>query len=270
MPSGGGDIKNMQFLMRTRALPRRPRGFTLIEIAVALLVIAILLSALLVPLTTQVVQRKTSDTQKALEDIKEALLGFAVSNGRLPCPATTTSNGIESPPGGGVCTNPSGVYMGFVPAATLGLSATDSQGYAIDAWGQRIRYAVTTANASAFTSANGMRNTGLASLLPNLYVCASSPGTGIYTACPAATVLTDSAPAVIYSLGPNWVTCPTSTGIDMTKCGADEAANLNGDPVFVYHVRSGSNAPNGEFDDIVTWLSENVLYNRMVSAGQLP
>ena len=27
---------------------------------------------------------------------------------------------------------------------------------------------------------------------------------------------------------------------------------------------------NREFDDIVTWLSENVLYNRMVAAGQLP
>jgi prepilin-type N-terminal cleavage/methylation domain-containing protein len=267
MPSGGGDIKNMQFLMRTRALPRRPRGFTLIEIAVALLVIAILLSALVVPLTTQVVQRKTSDTQKALEDIKEALLGFAVANGRLPCPATATSNGIESPAGGGVCTNPSGIYRGFVPAATLGLSATDSQGYAIDAWGQRIRYAVTTANTSAFTSANGMRNTGLAGLLPNLYVCATSTGV-TSTTCGSAPTLTDSAPAVIYSLGPNWATGGT---------GADEAENPNSnpnstdnDPVFVYHVRSGSNAPNGEFDDIVTWLSENVLYNRMVAAGQLP
>jgi hypothetical protein len=75
---------------------------------------------------------------------------------------------------------------------------------------------------------------------------------------------------VIYSLGPNWVTCPTSTGIDMTKCGADEAANLNGDQVFVSRVRTSLGAAGGEFDDIVTWLSENVLYNRMVAAGQLP
>ncbi|MCK7493185.1 MAG: hypothetical protein MZW92_18280 [Comamonadaceae bacterium] len=28
--------------------------------------------------------------------------------------------------------------------------------------------------------------------------------------------------------------------------------------------------PDGEFDDIVTWLSPNVLYNRLIAAGQLP
>lgn len=51
---------------------------------------------------------------------------------------------------------------------------------------------------------------------------------------------------------------------------ADEAANLNGDQVFVSRVRSDPGSAGGEFDDIVTWLSENVLYNRMVAAGQLP
>jgi hypothetical protein len=63
------------------------------------------------------------------------------------------------------------------------------------------------------------------------------------------------------SLGPNWASGGT---------GADEAANLDGDQVFVSHVRSAAGAPNGEFDDIVTWLSVNVLLNRLVSAGQLP
>jgi prepilin-type N-terminal cleavage/methylation domain-containing protein len=248
----------MQFLMRSRALPRRTRGFSLVEIAVAMMVIAILLGAMLVPLTTQVAQRKISDTQKTLEDITQALLGYAIANGRLPCPASSTSSGIESPAGGGVCTNP---YNGFVPAATLGLQATDSQGYAIDAWGTRIRYAVATANSSAFTTANGMRTQGMAALTPNLDVCPTSTGIDTTSCGTGKPYLANSAVAVILSLGPNWVTGGT---------GADEAANLNGDQVFVYHVRSGSSNPNGEFDDIVTWLSENVLYNRMVAAGQLP
>lgn len=242
--------------MRSIRSWRRADGFTLVELAIALFVISILLSGILLPLTTQVTQRKTGDAQKALEDVKEALIGYAMARGRLPCPATATSNGIESPVGGGACTT---VY-GFVPAATLGLSGTDAQGYAIDTWGTRIRYAVTTSNANAFTTTNGMRTAGMGALSPNLYVCATATGITA-TTCGTATMLVGSAPAVIYSLGPNWAT---------GGAGADEAANLNNDPVFVFHLRTASGNANGEFDDIVTWLSTNALTSRMVMAGQLP
>ena len=81
MSIGGGDIKSMQLLMRSRALLRRKSGFSLIELAVVLLIAALLLGAILVPLTTQVVQRKTSDTQKTLDDASEALLGYVAANG---------------------------------------------------------------------------------------------------------------------------------------------------------------------------------------------
>ena len=262
---------------RGRAAQERARGFTLLELAIALFIITLVLGALLVPLTTQIAQRRISDTQKTLDDIKEALLGFAVSTTRLPCPASATSNGVES-----FCTsatpNPCGAelltyqahgrcfaqYNGFVPGTTLGLAATDAQGFAIDAWGTRIRYAVTasaSANVSIFTSTNGMRLTTLTALVPDLYVCASSTGVTA-TTCGTAQILTTSAPVVIFSLGLN-----ANTG---GGTSADEAANLNGDQVFVSRVRSDPGSTGGEFDDIVTWLSENVLYNRMVAAGQLP
>jgi prepilin-type N-terminal cleavage/methylation domain-containing protein len=270
--------------MRPIASPQREGGFSLIEVAVALFIIAIFLGGILVPLTTQVAQRKTSDTQKALEDVKEALIGYAMAHGRLPCPASSTSRGFESfvgpVVGASACTNS---YNGFVPAETLGLQATvvsaatlgrpptdpPQSGYAIDAWGTPIRYAVTTSNNNAFTTFTptmGMRYMTMPFLTPDLSVCAASPGSGVQTTCNAATVLVSSAPAVIYSLGPNAMT----TGV----AGVDEAANLNVDQVFVYHVRSDvtdlSINPNGQFDDIVTWLSANALYSRMVSAGQLP
>jgi prepilin-type N-terminal cleavage/methylation domain-containing protein len=259
------------------ALPPRARGFSLIELAVGMVIIALLLGSLLVPLTTQVGQRRTIETQKALEDVKEAVLGFALANGRLPCPALLASNtGMESfctNGGAGACgaeilvpaaANPghgrcSSAY-GFVPGVALGLASTDARGYGIDAWGSRIRYAVSTANAFAFTATNGMRNTTLSVLAPDLHVCATSTGIAA-TTCGAATVLTSSAPAVIYSLGPNFATGGVS---------ADEQANLNLDPVFVFRVRSDPGTAGGEFDDIVTWISANVLYSRMVNAGLLP
>lgn len=58
-------------------------GFTLIELAVALVVVTLILGGLLVPLNTQLEQRKSSDTQKSLDEIKEALIGFAVANGSV-------------------------------------------------------------------------------------------------------------------------------------------------------------------------------------------
>jgi type II secretory pathway pseudopilin PulG len=235
------------------------RGFALIELALALVIVALFLGAIMVPLTTQVEQRKISDTQRTVEDIKEALIGFAIVNGRLPCPAAPSATGTESPAGGGVCTN---FYNGFVPGATLGLTPTDDQGYAIDGWGQRLHYAVSTAGGTnAFTTVGGMRAQGL-SLAGDLAVCsASPPGPGPFTVCnPATSSLASAAVVVIYSLGPNWAT----GGVN-----ADEAANLTIiDQVFVFHTRTTT--PNGGFDDIVTWLSTGVLYSRMVNAAVLP
>lgn len=71
------------------------RGFTLIEVAVVLFIVTILLGSILIPLATQVEQRQISDTQKTLEEIREALIGFAVVNGYLPCP-DTDNDGTEN------------------------------------------------------------------------------------------------------------------------------------------------------------------------------
>lgn len=255
-------------------------GFSLVEMAVVLTIVGVLLAGLLPTLTSQVEQRRRTETNKQLDEIKQALLGFAVSNKRLPCPASSSnSNGLESfctnalPLSCGTrlttfqahgrCSDPSG----FIPSVTLGLSNADAQGYAIDGWNNRIRYAVTSslspsANAYAFTKSDGMANIGLGGLAaaPDLSVCASATGiTG--TACGTAASLTTKGVAVIYSLGRSGTT---------SSLGADETANTDGDQVFVSHVPSPASATNGKFDHIVTWLSPNTLYNRMIAAGVLP
>ena len=237
--------------------------------AVAGFIIVLLLGSILVPLGTQVEQRQLQDTQKYLEDIKEALIGFAVANGRLPCPASAASNGAEAFAAGGSAANGncSNFFNGFAPATALGISTVDNQGFAVDPWGNRMRYAVTSANANAFTTTNGMSSVGLGTLAPNLLVCSTATGISA-TACAAGSSLT-SLPgviAVIYSAGRNGATGGT---------GLDEAANpnpnsANNDRVFVFHTPTPATAANGEFDDIMTWLSPNILYNRMVAAGELP
>ena len=68
--------------------------------------------------------------------------------------------------------------------------------------------------------------------------------------------------AIIFSTGKN----ATSGG----GTGVDEAANLNGDPIFVSHVPAPSGAANGEFDDQFTWITVGELYGKLIAAGVLP
>lgn len=242
-------------------------GFTLIEVGIVLFIVALLLGGLLPTLSSQIDERHNTDTLKQLNDIRDALIGFAVMNGRLPCPAAPNTTGVESPIGGGACTN---FYNGFVPAATLGLAGSDSAGYAIDAWGNRIHYAVTSWNSASpavsdvFTTANGMSTVGISSLAPTtLVVCSSATGIGS-SSCGSAYWLTSSTtgvPAVIFSTGKNG---------GQGSAGTDEAANLDANQTFVSHLPAPKGAANGYFDDLVIWISPNQLVNRMVAAGKLP
>lgn len=268
-------------------LVKKLSGFSLVEMAVVLAIMGLLLGGLLPMLSGQREIQHIRDTRKLLDEVKEALFGYASANGRLPCPASSTSNGLES-----FCTNASGAcgtealsptpahgrcaspYNGFVPAVTLGLTPVDSQGYMLDGWNNRIRYAVTAVNVASvytFTAPGAMRSAGISSLNSDLYVCASSPNPATpsqsITTCGAATILASTAPAVIYSTGNNG-----SYG----GGGTDELANANPytnptaspnsyeDKVFVSHDQTPT------FDDIVVWLSPNILINRMVASGQLP
>ena len=230
-------------------------GFTLVELAIVLLIVALLIGGMLVPLSAQRDIQNINDTQRQLASINEALLGFAADQRRLPCPAVPNATGIENPVGGGACTNN---FDGFLPAITLGISPTDAQGYAVDAWGNRIRYSVTNANTNAFTTAGGMQVAWSGGLTPDLRVCNTAANI-VAADCPAADRMTNSAVAVVLSTGKNGGTTPDVSNID-------ELANwtTSNDRVFV------SATPSAAFDDIVVWLSPNILYNRMISAGRLP
>lgn len=230
-------------------------GFSLVEMAIVLVILGFVLAALLLPLQAQRQQLAQSETENTLALAQKALLGYAQSQARLPCPATSASNGLESITSG-VCTQ----QVGFLPSATLGIQPTDINGFALDAWNNRILYAVTTANTNAFITATTMSNIGIANLTPDLRVCASATAAN----CTASINLTNNAVAVIYSLG--------ATGSQVVG-GADEIENQNAiayfDKVFVSHDPTGSSAVNGKFDHLVVWISPYVLYNAMIEAGQL-
>jgi hypothetical protein len=216
------------------------------------------------------------------------LLGYAVAKGRLPCPASATSNGVESETvvGNGVCTNP---YDGFLPAVTLGFQPADSQGFALDAWNNRIRYAVaqTIENCSGtnvtphFTSKANLKQNGM-SCLPtannDIIICQSSVSSPVPTAgtgnCgPAnyvnAVTYAGSVVAVVFSAGKNYAQARTAAAA--TTAGKfDEAANLDGNIIFINHTPTPAGATGGEFDDLMVWIPVGLFYGRLASAGVLP
>jgi len=239
----------------------RDNGFTLVELAIVLVIVTLLSGGLMMSLSAQQEAVASAETQRRLYDARDALLGFAAANGRLPCPAAPNATGSEAPTIGGNCTNN---WDGFLPAITLGLSPTDANGYAIDGWGNPIRYAVTSDKSNQVTTSNQIKaawnaGTGLAA---DLYVCNTATGiswNGTIASCAAGMTLASNAVAVIYSRGKNGASAPTSQ---------DEKANGNADPLFVSHTPTPAGA--NEFDDMVIWLSPNILYNRMIVAGRLP
>lgn len=232
-------------------------GFTLVELTIVLVIVSLLLGGLAISFTAQQNVANLKETQRRLELAQEALLGFAAANGRLPCPAAPpAAGGAEAPVGTGTCSN---ALNGYLPATTLGMAPTDTQGYLVDSWGNPIRYAVYNATiggqSNPFTTPNAMKTVTLQTLSSAanlLYVCGGA-SVALTVNCSTETVLTNNAVAVIFSMGKNGA----------AAAAGEEAENTDGDIVFVSKNTS-------DFDDIVTWISPNILYNRLIAAGRLP
>ena len=282
-----------------RAKQGRPGGFTLVELSVVMFIVGLMLLSLMYTLSGQTDQRNFEETRRRLEQARELLLAFAIVNGRLPCPARSTNPSTSSSTSAevrdaatGNCTTggvddyfggtlSNGLTGGLLPALSMGYQQVDTFGFAVDAWGNRIRYAVAKTNTSCsvippantrlFTHAANLKYYGISCQPDDLLVCKSA-STITPTACGggANQIMSQSlVVAIIYSTGKNGATAPdaaTATALGRT----DESANLNGDPVFVFHVPTSSGATNGEFDDQLTWITHGELYGKLIAAGVLP
>jgi len=253
---------------------REEAGFSLLELAIVLMIVGLLLGGLIMPLSARMDQQKIDSTRQQLEQIRQALVGYALARDALPCPATPASNGLASATALG-CTR----QHGFVPAVTLGLPGTQNQDkLLLDAWGSPIRYSVTNSDANTngnwdFVRPGEMRTVTLANLAPSLDVCTTATGSSATACASNATTLSSSAPAVIISLGKDWASA--SSADQLENLGATVGGGPSGrtypvaaDEVFVNRTL-GARVGN-EFDDIVTWVSPTTLYGDLVSAGRLP
>lgn len=141
------------------APPSRGVGFTILELTIVLAVIAALMGGMIALSSAALEGRSYNGTATKLKILQQALADYRIAHNRLPCPAassTVTSGatfGVEvatTSPCTGADSASTVVAIGMVPTRTLGLPDE----MAIDSWGRRIRYAVSTpyVDADAFST----------------------------------------------------------------------------------------------------------------------
>lgn len=250
------------------------RGFTLVEIAIVLLIVTILLGYTVALFPVQQELKQYRHAEREMDQIIESLIAFAQVNGRLPCPDTTAVNpaydGVEDRTAG---LNDCDASYGFLPARTLGINGDiAANGVLLDPWGVGYGYAVSEADAGDgnvdLVTTNGIRSEGIAAIQPDLFICDGSTTTGDHTDCTApltggAEVLGSNGgvAAVIVSLGKNNDPAALSNVEDENFDDFDDGGN---DKVYIFAPRAD------DYDDIVKWLPTNLLISKMIEADQLP
>lgn len=223
------------------------KGFTLIEIAIVLVIVGLLFGSILGPLSEQSKSRRIKATQEQLRDINEALIGYAAINGYLPCPASLTSNGQQVRQGG----NPNGdcsSQHGYIPNADLGLSGhyDATSGLLVDSWSSPIRYSLSDVNSWVFAK-NILTDSGPGDFL----VCSDT------SACSSANAVAAGLVSVVFSLGEDKA-IPAST--------PNQAENIDGNDInFIYKPPYADES----FDDLLMWISPNTLILHLVKSGQI-
>ncbi|KAF7598782.1 MAG: prepilin-type cleavage/methylation domain-containing protein [Candidatus Dactylopiibacterium carminicum] len=229
------------------------QGFTLMEIAIVMVVIGLLAGGSLAALRAHQLRAQHAATRDALEEARQALFHHAVLHGRVPCPAKSPIDGEAEAPGNNGCPR----NRGLLPWATLGVQG-------LDGWHNRLSY---------IASSELTRQEGIS--------LSVQPGNGITlnTRDPAGnqqTLATAKAVAfALWSHGSNGHGAVSAAGTliaDASDSNHDEDTNTwqgSGNTVYARDPTDNSAVSGGEFDDIVVWGSYYVLIGRLLAAGQL-
>jgi prepilin-type N-terminal cleavage/methylation domain-containing protein len=244
---------------------KKQSGFSLIELAISLVIIGLVMSAAISVGNTQIAQSRINTTKTKEVSLKTALLTFISHNNRLPCPAQnvvpgTSSQGTEAfDTVNHVCTfGVNGtVAVGVVPWVTLGLPEDAVE----DGYYNLFTYAVSTSAVALVANQNA---------LPLVSVAAMSGSINTYSAAPvgAPTLLNSGFVALILSNGINGFGAYTTNGTQIaSNAGTDEAVNSDGDNTFI--VKDFSNNTTNPFDDIVLPLSVSDLLTPLTITGSI-
>jgi prepilin-type N-terminal cleavage/methylation domain-containing protein len=197
------------------------RGFTLIEIAVVLVIIGLLAGGGVSLMRVLTERRARGEAAAYLQDARQALLGYAERTGRLPW-ADTDGDGVEN----------SGAAGGLLPHATLQVAPRDP-------YKRGLRYAL---NANLGLG----RPQGCAALRAGLSgapLVVDADGTA--AAQPVAAILVGAGPLDADNDG---------NAFDRLATGTHQGDNTDGQPNYLRH------PPAAAFDDLVVYTGGNELF----------
>jgi prepilin-type N-terminal cleavage/methylation domain-containing protein len=220
-------------------MPTGKRGFTLVEMAIVLVVLGLIASLLVAPLTMRAEASRRHAAEDMLDGIIESLVGFALIHGRLPCPSieanpASPAYGLEQGP-------PCSLNVpGYLPWRTLGLPAIDPWGNprtgASQAWTGHWRYRPDKNFAEGTIS--------LSTLPSGVIQIEDHDGNQISTGVSRVV-------AVVFSTGPNQQT---------------DGLNATYSPTLP---QFETGEPTPAFDDLLRWISHPLLNARLARAGRL-
>ena len=237
-------------------------GFSLVELAIVLIVVALLGSGAIFGLSSQHQQMQFQESARQIDVAHEAIVGFAMSAGRLPCPAdpaTPSTNGAGKEeitclpancnPKSTGCECTCKYEHGVVPWQTLALIETDP-------WGNRLTYFAGREFSNPLSYDEEKKGIKARFALETVGRANIQNGDGQAVA--------NEVPAVIVSHGPRAQGAYTDSGQKISGATGDELLNASGTQTFI------SRTPTETFDDHVTWIVPTVLKSRLVAVGKLP
>ncbi|MDX1518541.1 MAG: prepilin-type N-terminal cleavage/methylation domain-containing protein [Gammaproteobacteria bacterium] len=279
-------------------------GFTLIELTVVLFIVSLLLAGLLLPLRQGIETERRAETLTRLKSIEESLYGFAIANGRLPCPdcrvaagncpgaGNTINDGLEDLVGNNCAADPNpgagtpnDVLEGNLPWVTLGTNQFDN-------WESWFTYSVVDFAADITGNGTpGLNDTNCVVTTENLATidtCAVGNYTvqNVSAACPSPpavlppAVIAQNVMAVVVSHGANVTrTAVPAVGLIDAPPLCSELENLDQDGVFVSSSFINPGPPGATavtapsplgIDDQIIWISPNILKSKLIQSGRLP
>ena len=198
------------------------RGFTLIEIAIVILVVGLLAGGGISLMGTLAIHKTRNETLDYLQQSKVALISFARIHGRLPW-ADTDADGVENP----------STSTGDLPYLTLRVGPTDPNR-------RVLRYAI---NNNLGTDRSSGCNALSAGLTGNPDVVDAG---GVATAFSVAAILVGAGSKDSDNDG---------NVFDDINAGMHQGDNRDGNPNYLRH------PPTDVFDDLVVYVGENELYD---------
>jgi len=229
-------------------------GFSIVELAIVLLVLGVLMRSAVQPLAARMATEKINESQMQLKEIKRAITGYLILHGRLPCP------GSESIVGGSACT----AIEGGLSASILGLSGeTDNDGFILDPWGGALRYRLASRRPLhlRFFSSSDSGNSQSTSIATQTTLADASDEQPLLVCRSAATRRCSKQNIKADQLG----FVILSHGRDSSTAGA-QAANQDDNGLFVQLADSA--VPEHRFDDQLAWMAKNEIAYWLVRSGR--